>query len=507
MAIPTSTLITFIAYLIGMLAIGFWAWRKTDDLSDYILGGRGLNPSVTALSAGASDMSGWLLLGLPGAIYIGGLSEVWIGLGLIAGAYLNWKLVAHRLRVYSEVANNALTMPDYFEYRFHDGSKLLRVFSALVILVFFTFYTSSGMVAGATLFKNSFAMDYEIALAVGAIVIVSYTFLGGFLAVSWTDFFQGILMLIALVVAPVTVIYELGSLDAILAGVREVDPARADWTAGKSWAAFLLSGGFVSLMAWGLGYFGQPHILVRFMAIQSGRGIPTARRIGMTWMIMALIGSILVGFTGIGWFAEQPGHAAQLNNDPEAVFILMTQVIFNPWMAGFLLAAILAAVMSTIDSQLLVSSSALTEDFYKVFLRKEASQKELVWVGRAAVLGIALIAVYIAMDPQSRVLELVSYAWAGFGAAFGPLVLISLLWRKMTRNGALAGMLTGAVTVIIWEQNQGGIFDLYELLPGFVLASAAILVVSLLGSGPGVEVESQFDHVDREVKKQIKGRP
>ncbi|WP_251359335.1 sodium/proline symporter PutP [Kangiella sp. TOML190] len=498
---PTATLITFAAYLLFMMLIGVWAYRRTNNLSDYILGGRSLGSGVTALSAAASDMSGWILMGLPGALYAGGIKEGWIAVGLVIGAYLNWKLVAGRLRSYTEIADNSLTLPDYFENRFHDRSKVLRVSSALVILVFYTFYTASGMVAGATLFENSFQMDYQQALIIGAAVIVAYTFLGGFLAVSWTDFFQGILMATALVVAPITMIIEYNGLAPLFNQVEAVKPNAMDWTAGLTLI------GFLSLQAWGLGYFGQPHILARFMAAESVATIPAARRIAMSWMIISLLGSMFIGLAGIAYFSDDPNSLALLAENPERIFILINKALFNPWLAGFLLAAILAAVMSTIDSQLLVSSSSLTEDFYKSLFRPKASETELVWISRFGVVLIALIAVLIALDPKSRVLELVSYAWAGFGAAFGPVVIFSLLWQKMTRWGALAGMLVGAITVLIWKQlsakEQGlAIFDLYEILPGFVFASIAIVLVSKL-TRVEEQTLNQFDWFRSQFKKMV----
>ena len=493
MEINTATLVTFIIYLVGMLLIGTIAFRITNNLSDYILGGRKLGAAVTALSAGASDMSAWLLLGLPGALYASGVSEGWIALGLVVGAYLNWKLNAPRLRVYTELAGDAITVPDYLENRFFDKSNLLRVISAALILIFFTFYASSGMVAGATLFESSFGMDYHTALIIGAVVIVSYTFLGGFLAVCWTDFIQAILMMFALVVAPAVVIYELSGLTEIMQTVEQVNPLLADATKGMTLI------GFLSLQAWGLGYFGQPHILVRFMAIDSVKQMASARRIAMTWMIVSLTGALLTGFVGIAYFNGRE-EMAILSENSEAVFILLTQVVFNPWFAGFLLAAILAAIMSTIDSQLLICSSAITEDFYKRFFKRSASEKELVLVGRISVIAIAIIALLIGLDPKSKVLELVSYAWAGFGAGFGPVILISLMWRGMTRDGAVAGMLVGALTVVIWKQLSGGIFELYELLPGFIFATLAIILVRRFGRENDREVTELFDKVQIELK-------
>ena len=494
MSISLPTLITFIAYLVAMLAIGGIAYRLTNNLSDYILGGRRLGAAVTALSAGASDMSAWLLLGLPGAIYLGGFSEGWIALGLIVGAYLNWRFNAPRLRLFTELAGDAITLPDYFENRFFDTSNALRIISAIVILVFFTFYTSSGMVGGAKLFQSSFGVDYDIALWIGAAVIVSYTFFGGFLAVCWTDFFQAILMMLAMVVAPAVVLYELGGLSETMATIESVNPVLVSWSEGVT----LL--GFISLQAWGLGYFGQPHVLVRFMAAESVAAIKPARRLAMSWMVISLLGSMMTGFFGIAYFSGRP-EAIDLASNSEAVFILLTQVVFNPWFAGFLLAAILAAIMSTIDSQLIISSSAITEDFYKRFFRREATDKELVLVGRISVIIIAVVALLIGQDPDSKVLSLVSYAWAGLGAAFGPVVLFSVLWRETSRNGALAGMVAGAVTVVVWKQLSGGWFDVYELLPGFVISSLVIYLVSKMDKGDQ-EAKALFDEMSAKLEQQ-----
>ena len=492
MTIASPLYITFALYMLLMVGIGFAAWRRTRSLDDYILGGRSLGSFVTAMSAGASDMSGWLLLGLPGALYAGGLSEGWIAVGLILGAWCNWKYVAGALRVYTERSQNALTLPDYFTHRFEDRSKVLRVFSALVILVFFAIYCASGIVAGARLFEAVFAVPYAKALWLGAAVTILYTLVGGFLAVSWTDTVQASLMIFALVLAPVVVVISSGGPAASLALIEQANPANLDVFKGASIV------GIVSLVAWGLGYFGQPHILARFMAAESAASIPAARRIGMTWMVLCLLGAMAVGFLGIAYFAGHPGDAAAMGGNPERVFIALSTLLFNPWVAGVLLSAILAAIMSTLSCQLLVCSSALTEDFYKGFFRPGAGQAELVWVGRLAVLLVALLAIWLASDPDARVLGLVSYAWAGFGAAFGPVVLFSLRWKRMTRNGALAGMLVGAATVLLWK--QGGWFGLYEMVPGFVFASLAIVVVSLLGRPPSPAMEATYDAVAAELR-------
>ncbi|MFP4629735.1 MAG: sodium/proline symporter PutP [Desulfohalobiaceae bacterium] len=481
MNVPTLT--SFIIYLIVMMSIGLFFYFRTRNLSDYILGGRKLRPSVAALSAGASDMSGWLLLGLPGALYAGGMSNIWIAIGLSVGAYLNWQFVAKRLRRFTEMANDSITLPDYLENRFQDQTKVLRVISAIVILVFFTIYVSSGLVGGAILFEDTFGLNYQLALWVGTLVIVAYTFLGGFLAVSLTDFIQGTLMFLALLLVPMVVISVSGSWSSMVSETAAVDESHLNAFSGMT---FL---GIVSLLAWGLGYFGQPHILARFMAIRSTRDVPVARLVGMTWMVLALFGAIFTGFAGIAYFADAP-----LENS-ETVFIALTQALFNPWVAGVLLAAILSAIMSTVDSQLLVCSSAIAEDFYRQILRKEARPQELVWIGRVSVVILALIAASIASNPDSKVLDLVAYAWGGFGAAFGPIVILSLFWKRLTRNGVLAGMIVGAVTVIVWKNLTGGLFDLYEILPGFILCAAAAIGVSLLDREPALEVKKLFESV------------
>lgn len=487
-----ATLTTFIIYLIALIGFGILFYRYTNTLSDYILGGRKLGSGVAALSAGASDMSGWLLLGLPGAVYAFGLNQIWIAIGLSIGAYLNWQFVARKLRKYTEVASDAITLPDYLEFRFYDKSRMLRVISAVVILVFFAVYTASGLVAGATLFESAFDLAPEIALYTGTIIIVAYTFLGGFLAVSWTDFFQGILMFLALIAAPLIIVVTYMSWEEIIATASSIDPAYVDVFHNMTTI------GILSLLAWGLGYFGQPHILARFMAIRTEQHVPKAKMIAMIWMVFSLYGAIFVGFTGIAFFADAPLAAG----DQEIVFLELTQVLFNPWIAGIILAAILSAVMSTVDSQLLVCSSAIAEDFYKSLFKPRASENELVWVGRLAVVGVAVIALVLASNPDNLVLDLVAYAWAGFGASFGPVIILSLFWRNMTRNSALAGIITGALTVLAWENTglflpglEYEILSLYSIIPGFLLSTLAILIVSNIGDGPSDEVILQHNKV------------
>ena len=483
MTIELPILITFFGYLILMMGIGLWAYKATDSVDDYILGGRSMGPAVTALSVGASDMSGWLLLGLPGAVYLGGLGEAWIGIGLVFGAWLNWLFVAKRLRIYTQFTDNALTLPDFFEKRFADHQGILKLVSAVTILVFFTFYASSGMVGGAILFEKVFGLDYTLALIIGSTIIVAYTFVGGFFAVSWTDFFQGCLMLIALLIVPVAIFSQPETQN----GLHELDPAMLAMFSENTTVI-----GLASLLAWGLGYFGQPHILSRFMAIGNVDDLTVSRRIAMSWMIVALIGALATGLAGTLYFASEPIA------NPETVFIQLAHAAFNPWIGGLLIAAILSAIMSTIDSQLLVCSSVITEDFYKKWLRPEASSKELMLVGRIGVLAIALISGIIALNPESSVLGLVSYAWAGFGAAFGPVVLLSLFWKHYSRDGAVATILVGALTVVLWKQATGGIFELYEILPGFVFATIAGIAMSLL-SKPSNHIQVQFEQFSQKL--------
>ncbi|TDL86595.1 sodium/proline symporter PutP [Vibrio vulnificus] len=471
-------------YMAGMLLIGYLAYRKTANLTDYMLGGRNLGPAVTALSAGASDMSGWLLMGLPGAMYISGLSAGWIVVGLCAGSYLNWLFVAPRLRTYTEVAGNSITIPDFLGNRFKDGSRVLKVVSASVILIFFTFYTSSGMVAGGELFRTAFNLDYRWGIWLTASVVILYTLFGGFLAVSWTDFVQGTIMFIALILVPVVTIVNIGGWDPTFNEIKSINPNLLHAFEGTSTI------GIISLLAWGLGYFGQPHIIVRFMAVSSVKELKSARRIGMGWMIFAIVGAMFTGLVGIAYFNLTSSPLGEKN--AESVFIILAKELFPSLITGFLLAAILAAVMSTIASQLLVSASALTDDFYKQFIRPNASDKELVLVGRFGVLAISAIALLLAFNPSGTILKLVGYAWAGFGAAFGPVILLSLYWKRMTKWGALAGMVVGTATVIVWDMIDK-FAEIYEIIPGFIAGSIAVVVISLLSAKPTKDIEEEFN--------------
>ncbi|MFD5213853.1 sodium/proline symporter PutP [Microbacterium sp. NPDC058345] len=472
-------------YFAAMLLIGYLAYRRTTDHEDYMLGGRNLPPWVAALSAGASDMSGWLVMGLPGAIYLSGLIEAWIAVGLTIGAYLNWLLVAPRLRAYTEVSRNSITVPSFFENRLRDTSRMLRVLAGLVILVFFTLYISSGMVAGGKFFESSFNGDYLTGmLLVGGITLL-YTLFGGFLGASLTDVVQGLMMVVALIIVPIFAVIAIGDLGETGRLISEnAGPAHLSFLGGTA-----VTGGtilaIISALAWGLGYFGQPHIIVRFMALRSPQEAKSARRIGISWMVISMFGAIISGLVGIAYIAAQGIDLG----DPETVVLIMSTTLLHPFVAGLILAAVLAAIMSTISSQLIVSSSALVEDLYRVFRRTPPSQKRLVLMGRLAVLVVAVIAIVLAITPNDTILGLVSFAWAGFGAAFGPIILLSLFWRKLTNWGALAGMFVGAVTVFIWKALNTG---LYELLPAFVLATITAVVVSLVTYRHNEEIQQEF---------------
>ncbi|MDO4243294.1 MAG: sodium/proline symporter PutP [Actinomyces sp.] len=476
--------ISMTIYFLGMVAIGWWASGRNNSLDDYMLADRGLGPAVTALSAGAADMSGWLLMGLPGALYASGLVESWIAVGLTVGAWLNWRYVAPRLRTYTEVARNSITIPSFLDNRLHDSTHVLRWAAGLIILVFFTFYVSSGMVAGGMFFNSSFGMSYRAGMILVAAVTVLYTLVGGFLAVSYTDFVQGVMMVCALVAVPVVGVIHLGGIGATVEAVNAVDPGY--WAmVGASTSAI----GVISSLAWGLGYFGQPHIIVRFMAIRSPEETIAGRRIGIGWMLFAVAGAAATAIVGVATYHRDRSRLG----DPETVFISLGQLLFHPLIAGFMLAAILAAIMSTVSSQLLVTSSALIEDlFSQLPASRRASPKRLVLYSRLAVLAVSLVAAAMAWEKNNTILALVAFAWAGFGASFGPTVLLSLYWRRLTAPGAVAGMVTGAVLVIIWGNLDTGIFDLYEILPGFVGNLLVAWAVSRLGR-PDPAVEEEFE--------------
>ena len=476
-------------YMVVMIGIGFYYARRNTSVSDYVLGGRSLNPWVTALSAQASDMSGWLLTGLPGLAYLSlaGFKEAtWTAIGLAIGTFLNWVLVARRLRSFTEVSGNSLTLPDYLQNRFRDRSSVLKTVTALASIIFFLIYTSSMFVAGAKLFSTIFPISYTQGLLIGSLIIISYTFLGGFLAVCTTDTVQGMLMFFALVFVPLAVVSYAGGFSETVA---QIDPSSWQlFPTGDGSVTFLL---IASSLAWGLGYFGQPHILVRFMAVAKPRDIKPATIVAMVWVLITLTAAIFIGPLGHIYLAEPLAEGQH-----ETIFMELINQMFNPVLTGVFLSAILAAIMSTAASQLLVASSALSNDIYHGIFRKKASEKEILVFSRVAVLLIAAFALYLGMDPNSSIFGIVSYAWAGLGASFGPAVFMSLYWKRMTRNGAIAGVIVGSVSTIVFNWlkiNVGGIFSIYELLPAFICAIIAIVVFSLLDKAPTKEMQDEFD--------------
>lgn len=472
LVVDGSTIVVFIAYLLCVFGIAVWSMRRTSTAADYFLGGRTLSPGVSAVSAGASDMSGWLLLGLPGFAYSAGMQAAWIAVGLCLGVAANWLLMARRLRILSAYLDNALTVPTYLQRRFNSQNIWLRLVPAVFILVFFLFYVSAGLIGGGKLFSTVFAIDYRMSVLIGALVILGYTLLGGFLAVSWSDVFQGLLMMLALVIVPWVVIGDLDGITQFADALRQRNPQLLnplrDIT-GQPLGVLAI----VSLLAWGLGYFGQPHILARFKAIRSDHETGRAAVIGILWALTGYSLAVLVGLCGVA-VLDQPLL------DSERVFMVLVGVFFHPLVAGVMLAAILAAIMSTVDSQLLVCSAALAEDIYPLVAKKQLKPQRQLLLARFASLLLAIIATLIALDPESSVLQVVAYAWAGLGAALGPALLISLYWKRMSDVAALAGILVGGVTVIIWNLLQGGLFDVYELAPAFLFSCIAVYVTGLV---------------------------
>ena len=519
-------LCSFVGYLALMLGIGFFFSKRQESLDDYYLGGRKMNKWVVALSAQASDMSGWLLMGLPGAIYVGGFSEAWIGIGLLIGTYLNWKIVARRLRIYSHACKDSITIPDFICNRFRDPTGISRIIAAIIILVFFTFYTASGFVSCAKLFTSTFGIPetvsflgltmtgYSLCLWIGGIVVVSYTLLGGYMAVCWTDFIQGSLMFVAIVLVPAIVVCNAGGFAATVDSLNAINPYLQSLFTNASTAKAAGFIGLASCMAWGLGYFGMPHILVRFMSINNPAEVKGSRRIAMSWVTISLGAAAVIGLVFHLYLKQKGLTLADVGNDPEKMFMVMINGIFSGGFfarvfAGILLSAIMAAIMSTADSQLLVSASSFSNDLYKVVLRKKATNKELLVVSRLAVGVVAIVALVMAMNTQSEffkvVMKMVSFAWAGFGAAFGPLVLLALFWKRTNLAGAVAGMVVGATTCFVWKfvladyAAQYEIFGLYELAPGFLFALVATIVVSLVTKKPSAEMLEEFDVVSNNI--------
>ncbi|WP_130862451.1 sodium/proline symporter PutP [Bacilliculturomica massiliensis] len=483
--------IIFAVFLIGMVLIGLKFYNSTNDLSDYFLGGRKLNSWVTAMSAQASDMSGWLLIGLPGAAYVvfRGTSEaIWTAIGLMLGTYLNWLFVAKRLRQYTEVSQNSLTLPDFFENRFRDSRHVLRTVSAVFTVIFFLIYTSSQFAAGGKLFSTVFGIDYKAGMVIGALIVLSYTALGGFTAVCWTDTIMGTMMFFALIAVPVMAVGEMG-------GLAEVG-ARLSGLTSETFALFPVKDGAIdsmllaSALGWGLGYFGQPHILARFMAISSPEEVKKSRVIAMIWVVITLSTAVLIGVIGKAFMPDLA--------DGETIYMEMINAMFSNVVGGILLTAILAAIMSTASSQLLVAASSVSKDLYATLMKKDTSESSLVWISRLTVALTTAVAILLAIDPDSSVFGLVSCAWGGFGSAFGPLILFALFWRRMTRQGAVWGMISGGVADLFWyymkQAGFGGVFNIYEIIPGFLISSAVIVCVSLLTSVPR-EITEEFDRV------------
>ena len=478
---------TFVLYIGLMMAIGVYYYRRTRNMSDYFLGNRGLGAWVTSLSAEASDMSGWMLMGVPGFAYLAGLNAGWIAVGIAIGTWANWKFVAARLRRYTELAGNSLTLPEFLQNRYRDDSGLLRMVPAIFILIFFVLYTSSGFVSAGRLFETVFGLPYEYAVFIGAGSVVFYTLVGGFLAVSRTDFIQGVMMFFAIMVVPICAAMSMGGFAETASAISDMKESMFQPFVKPDGSALGLIE-MISLLAWGIGYFGQPHILVRFMAIKSTKEIPQAMHIAMTWVVLSLAAAVAVGMVGTVYLSEALEGTAS-----ETVFLVMTNQLFPPIGAGLILSAVLAAIMSTASSQLLVAASAFAQDFYHTAIRRDADQKELVWISRASVLVIASLAVFFAFNPNSFILDMVAYAWAGFGAAFGPAILMSLFWRRTTRNGVVAGIIAGGVAVLLWKQIDP--IGLYEIVPGFLLSLLAIYVVSHMGEEPPKEITDTFDKV------------
>ncbi|WP_295237755.1 sodium/proline symporter PutP [Veillonella sp.] len=482
-------IIAFALYLGLMMYIGIYYYRKSRNLSDYILGGRKLGPWLTSMSAEASDMSGWMLMGLPGFAYSTGISAIWIALGLAGGTWLNWAFVSKRLRNHTEVANNSLTIPDYLKNRFRDTSRILPIVSAIFIIIFFLIYTSSGFVAGGKLFTTIFGLDYTTSLLITAGVVIFYTFLGGFLAVSWTDLIQGTMMFFAILIIPITATIMMnGPVNTTQLIATEFPQGLSIW--GPESDTFTLAIGIISSLAWGLGYFGQPHILVRFMAISDARELKKATNIAMVWVVISLVAAVIVGLVGKVYLTTPLAGA-----DVEKVFLVMNEQLFPPFVAGLIWSAVLAAIMSTASGQLLVTASSVSQDLYKNIVGHRTSDQELVLISRITVLIISAIALWLALDPNSYILTMVAYAWAGFGAAFGPAILLSLFWRRMTLKGCVAGVIVGGLTVLIWKQFAW--FGLYEIVPGFLLSSLAIYIVSLLDNPPSKEITDEFDEAQQ----------
>ncbi|AEQ06373.3 sodium/proline symporter PutP [Corynebacterium pseudotuberculosis 258] len=492
----TWFIVAIMIYMGAMLAIGYWSYKKTDQYDDFVLAGRDLNPFVAALSAGASDMSGWLLMGLPGALFVTGMSELWIAVGLLIGSWANWKWVAPRLRAYSEVANNSITLPSFFENRLMDQSRVLRIVSSIVIIVFFTFYVSSGMVSGGRYFESTFGSAYIDGMMIVACITVAYTFIGGFLAVSYTDAVQGTIMFVSLVIVPAMALLYLDDPSSIWswASYNDYGPY-TDGTGNPSYFS-MISGvsaaAVIGNLAWGLGYFGQPHIIVRFMALRAPSDARRARWIGVGWMVLSIAGATFTAIIGTAFFGQNKNFSIVDQKSYETIFLDMGRVLFHPLIGGLILTAVLAAIMSTIASQLLVTSTSLIEDLFKAFKKNLPSEPVMINLSRTAVVAVAIVAGILAINPSDSILGLVGFAWAGFGSAFGPLVLCMLYWRRLNVPGAIAGIVTGSIVCFAWGMSP--LSDtLYEIIPGFFSGGIIMILVSLATPSPQEKVLSMFD--------------
>lgn len=495
--IEIPLLVTFAGYIVIILAIAYLSTKLTSNLSDYVLAGRRLSGPVTALAAGASDMSSWLLLALPGLVYVYGLNKIWLPISLLIGAYLNWRITAKRLRIYTEVANDSLTIPEFFANRFKEKGIGLRVVISLAIIIFFSFYAAANLRSGAILLQTLFVdLNFAPALLIVTAVIVSYTILGGFLAVSWVDTFQGALMFVALLIVPIATCKASGGLEHIWTSLIQNSPNHLQLK--------LSVFGVLSLIAWGLGYFGQLHINTRFMAIRSTKELPIAWRICITWMAFALFGAVATGLFGYVFFMDAP------LTDPNTTFIVLSRQLFNPWIAGILLSAVSAAIMNAVSAQILMSASILVEDFYHGIFRKHASDKENLLASRLILLIVAAVAVLIASSPSQSIFKAVSFAWAGLGSAFGPALLFCLFWRRMNRQAAIWGIVAGAGTVIVWEIltypsvaiiNHPDILPGFAMIPGYIASTAVIILVALNTRKPSQAVLDEFDKTAKIAKK------
>ena len=506
-------LTAMIIYMAAVIIIGITFARKANASSDaYFLGGRSLGPWVTAMSAEASDMSGWLLMGLPGVAYWCGIADAaWTAIGLAAGTYINWLIVSKRLRRYSEKAGNAITLPEYFSNRFHEKKKVIMTIAAVFILIFFTVYAASCLVTCGKLFSTLFGMPYIPMMIVGAVFVLIYTIIGGFLAESASDFMQAIVMIVALAVIVLVGTYSAGGLGAVIDNVKDIPgfleffgmatPQTVDGVQqaangvplfGEAAPYGIIS--VVSMLAWGLGYFGVPQVLLRFMAIRHEDELTRSRRIATVWVLISLTIAVFIGVMGRALYPT----ALTTSSDAENVFILLSTNLLPPLIAGFVMAGILAATISSSDSYLLIAASAFAKNIYQGLFRKKASDREVLNISRLTLLLIAVVAIIIALDENSVIFTIVSFAWAGFGATFGPLMLFSLFWKRTTRAGAIAGMLGGAGMVFVWNllvRPLGGIWDIYELLPAFIFSCLCIVVVSLLSPKPSEEMEREFEEV------------